>query len=75
MKLKPFQDTPVESCAACKVWSSDCLVPMGNEAVPMCWLCAHHVTEHDAELYETCVAECECDPSEIYPRLSEGLAS
>ncbi len=79
MKLKPFRAKPVviESCACCKVFVPECLVPVGESAVPMCWACAHHVTEHETPMHETYGAECECMPHEIYPHdvLVAGLAS
>jgi len=55
----------------------DCLVPRealaayardGGPPVPMCWLCAHLVTEHGAEL-DTIPAmdRCSCTREDIYP--------
>lgn len=67
--LKPFHE-PVrvkDACGACGTFAPECLVPVGELAVPMCWLCAHHVVEHDAPLAAAHCAECECTPREIYP--------
>lgn len=68
--LKPFkQPAPVEkeACASCEVFAPECLVPVGDVSVPMCWLCAHHVTAHDCAPHRANAAECECSPHEIYP--------
>jgi hypothetical protein len=56
-----------KACKACNAFAPECLVPVGDLAVPMCWLCAHHVVEHDTPLTEAMEARCECLPSEIYP--------
>ena len=34
----------------------------------MCWLCAHHVIVHTTPLHEAMTAECECLPSDVYPK-------
>ena len=68
--LKPFKEPPPperEACAACKTFAPECLVPVEDEAVPMCWLCAHHVIEHDVLPGGAHCARCECTPQEIYP--------
>ncbi len=68
--LKPFIEPPPierESCHACRTLTPDCLVPVGDESVPMCWLCAHHVVEHGTTTVEAQEGECECLPHEIYP--------
>lgn len=70
MSLKPYREPPPKprrACEACKTFAPECLVPMGDAAVPMCWLCAHHVVEHDVPLTEAFRAECECGPHLIYP--------
>ncbi len=68
-RLKPFVEAVVEkpACTACKSFAPECLVPVGDGAVPMCWLCAHHVIEHDTAVEHAHAAECECVPTEIYP--------
>lgn len=69
--LPPFvPPAPIEppSCACCKVFRPDCIVPFGDGALAMDWLCAHHVIEHGCSLEEAVAAECECLPTEIYPR-------
>jgi hypothetical protein len=69
-RLPPFKETPPiakEACAACEAFAPECLVPVGDAAVPMCWLCAHHVVEHNTAPHHAYAAECECTPQEIYP--------
>lgn len=56
-----------EACAACKAFAAECLVPVGDDAVPMCWLCAHHVVDHDTPIEGACEGECDCRPHQIYP--------
>jgi hypothetical protein len=68
--LQPFKEPPPparEACWACQTFTPECLVPVGDEAVPMCWLCAHHVTEHDTDASAAHCAECACPPQAIYP--------
>jgi hypothetical protein len=48
-------------------YRAECLVPVGDDAVPMCWLCAHHVVEHGCTEYTAGTNECECLPHDIYP--------
>jgi hypothetical protein len=48
-------------------FAPECLVPVGDTAVPMCWLCAHHVVEHGTPLNDAPEAECDCMPQDIYP--------
>jgi hypothetical protein len=68
--LKPYQEPPRperQACVACRTYAPECLVPMGDEALPMCWLCAHHVVEHDTAVEHAYCAECECTPQQIFP--------
>lgn len=68
--LQPFKAAPPvekEVCAACETFTPELLVPVGDAAVPMCWLCAHHVVEHGTAPHHAHAAECECTPQEIYP--------
>lgn len=67
---RAVQPKPVEPpvCAACKVFRPDCIVPYGDGAVECCWLCAHAIVEHDCPLEKAVTHECECLPTEIYPR-------
>lgn len=44
----------------------ECLVPVGDGALAMCWVCAHMVTQHDAKLGAT-ARDCGCSSEEIYP--------
>lgn len=69
-RLKPFKEPPPppkEACAACEAFAPTCLVPVGDAAVPMCWLCAHHVIDHEVAPHHANTAECECLPEQIYP--------
>ncbi len=63
------QPAPVtkKACMACKAFAAECLVPVGDGAMPMCWLCAHHVIDHESPIHEACEARCECHPHQIYP--------
>lgn len=54
-------------CVACKSFRAECLVPVGEASAPMCWVCAHHVVEHDCKLEGVIEAWCECSPLSIYP--------
>ncbi len=68
--LQPFKEPPPpekQACRACKTFVPELLVPMGDEAVPMCWLCAHHVVEHEASMQAAPSACCECSHNEIFP--------
>ncbi len=69
-RLQPFKEAPPPeraSCRACRTFAPECLVPVGDDALPMCWLCAHHVIEHDVALQAAHSAECDCLPQAIYP--------
>lgn len=55
-------------CAGCKAWAVECLMPHGEGAIGMCWLCAHAAIAHDCPLRRTAKHECECAPEEIYPQ-------
>ncbi len=67
--LTPFVAPVVEKpvCRACGTFSPDCLVPVDEGALPMCWLCAHHVVDHGSAVSAAHVGECECSLEEIYP--------
>jgi hypothetical protein len=68
--LQPFKEPPLperEACHACKSFAPDLLVPDGDEAVPMCWLCAHHVVDHGKSMQSALHAKCSCAPWMIYP--------
>jgi hypothetical protein len=68
--LKPFQEPPPperQSCVSCKTFAPECLVPVGDDAVPMCWLCAHHVVEHEVSVADAHRADCKCSASEVFP--------
>lgn len=68
--LQPYKEPPPPeraSCRACKTFAPECLVPVGDLAVPMCWLCAHHYVDHDVPLGQAHAAECDCMPHDIYP--------
>lgn len=55
------------SCVACKAYVAECMVPVGEGSAAMCWLCAHHVVDHETPVHEAMTAECECTPDKIYP--------
>jgi hypothetical protein len=70
LALKPYIEPVVEkpSCVSCRTFAPDCLVPVGDdESVQMCWLCAHHVVEHEVAVHHAHAGECECVPGNIYP--------
>lgn len=66
-RVVPPPPPPVKICMACNAFRAECLVPVGEASAPMCWLCAHHVVDHECALHEAATAECECLPHEIYP--------
>lgn len=69
--LLPFVEPPSPPkpvCFACKLWAPDCWVPLPAGSQPMCWICAHHVVEHDMAPEHAQAGECECTPAEIYPQ-------
>lgn len=70
MKLKPYREPepkPRKGCVACQTFAPECIVPVGDASAPMCWLCAHHVVEHNVPVSKAYNAECECLPQAIYP--------
>lgn len=54
-------------CVACQAFVAECMAPVGDGSAPMCWLCAHHVVDHDVPLHEAAEARCECTPEQVYP--------
>jgi hypothetical protein len=54
-------------CVACKAFVAECMAPVGEGSAAMCWLCAHHVVDHEVPLHEAAEARCECTPDQIYP--------
>lgn len=69
--LSPFQLPPPPeppTCVACRSFKPEVLVPHGAGAIGMCWLCAHHHVDHGVRLELAHSGECECLPTEIYPR-------
>jgi hypothetical protein len=58
---------PKPVCAACKSWTPEVTVPVGDGAIDLCWLCAHHHVDHGASLRQAPEARCECTAAEIYP--------
>ncbi len=54
-------------CRSCKTFTPDVLVPVGQGAISLCWICAHHVIEHGVPLDKAGAGECECLPEAIYP--------
>lgn len=69
LKRVPAPPPPPEpkTCVACKAFRAECVVPVDESSAPMCWLCAHHVVDHDCAPHEAMTAECECLPHRIYP--------
>ena len=62
---------PKPTCFACKAGAPECWVPLPSALggpQPMCWICAHHVVEHDMSPEHAHCGECEHTPAEIYPR-------
>lgn len=62
------------TCPGCRTFAPECLVPAeafghGGAPVPMCWLCAHAVTEHGAGIADAAdrSAACSCRAEEIFP--------
>lgn len=44
------------------------VLPLGQGAIDLCWLCAHHHVDHGVPLSECATSEaCEHTPDEIYP--------
>ncbi len=54
------------SCSSCRTFAPECMLPVGDGAVPVCWLCAHLVTVHEHALGAP-VTNCGCTAAEIYP--------
>ena len=49
-------------CPRCRVFVGECLVPHGDGALVLCWLCAHMLVDHaGAE------GACLCTREQIYP--------
>lgn len=72
MKLADLREvkhpkTEKRVCAACKAFAAECMVPHGEGSLSMCWLCAHHVVDHEVPLARAMEAQCECAPEDIYP--------
>jgi hypothetical protein len=67
--LLPFVPIVVEKpvCKSCKTFVPECLVPVGAGAVELCWLCAHHVVEHEVCVDHAYTGTCKCTPEDIYP--------
>lgn len=55
------------ACEACHTFAPEVLAPVGDGAARLCWLCAHHATEHEQPIELCAAAECECTREEIYP--------
>lgn len=66
-RVVPPPPPPVKICVACNAFRAECIVPVREASAPMCWLCAHHVVDHERDLHEAMTAECECLPHQIYP--------
>lgn len=57
----------VTMCEHCKAFVAKCEAPYGEGAVSLCWLCAHDVVFHNAELGVLSDTPCGCKRSEVYP--------
>lgn len=55
------------TCQACRCFKPDVVTPVGEGAAELCWLCAHHVTEHGLSLAHAPTGECECTAEQVYP--------
>lgn len=44
----------------------ECMVPIGEGALGMCWLCAHNVIDHGGAVGAV-VLDCGCKREDIYP--------
>lgn len=68
---------PEVPVCVCGAFRPEALVPVGDSAVGMCWLCAHLVTEHGVEATQVALMGamdrcsrgelCACKPTEVYP--------
>lgn len=61
------QPQPLPACVGCGAFQPECLVPDGEGALAMCWLCAHAHVDHQCALSTCADHECECLPEAIYP--------
>lgn len=68
--------TPATTCPGCNAMAVEVLVPaeaLGRDGAPIgfCWICAHLVTEHEAELNPDNFGEhfekCNCPRAQVYP--------
>jgi len=56
-------------CPCCHVRPGECLTPVGDGALCLCWRCVHLVVEHGVALEEAAQADaCACPPEDVYPR-------
>ena len=69
LKRIPAPPPPPEPklCVACKAFRAECVAPVGESSAALCWLCAHHVVDHEVPPHLAATAECECLPHQIYP--------
>jgi hypothetical protein len=59
---------PGAVCVACEAFLAECVVPVGEASAAMCWLCAHHVVDHEVPVHLAVEAECDCTPEQVYPK-------
>ncbi len=57
----------MKTCAACKVFTPDCVAPVGHGSLELCWLCAHLIVEHGESVQAAPSAKCACHRDDIYP--------
>lgn len=54
-------------CCGCDAFKAEVLVPHGEGAIAMCWLCAHAHVDHEVPISKCLGHECECPPEAVYP--------
>lgn len=70
-RYTPPPPPPPPVCPGCRCYAPQCMVPIGDGARAMCWLCAHYVTDHDTSIDDILPAfdrgPCGCTRDQIYP--------
>lgn len=57
----------LESCESCRTFAAEVLVPNGDGASRVCWICAHAVAEHEISVAHAHAHTCDCTARQIYP--------
>lgn len=56
------------ACENCNAFAPDCMAPVDERTLALCWFCAHMVTEHEHEVGTIIDASvCTCAESDIFP--------